>query len=76
MEFNLNISVSVLIIGTATSSDHHSLHCMIQKEDRHIAELTHQLEVVTREKNESHEVVTKLRTKLQECKQQLLKTTG
>ena len=41
-----------------------------------IAQLTSKLESVTREKEESQEIITTLQTKLQEYKQQLLKTKG
>ena len=61
-----------LIIVTATSSDH-DLHNTIQEKDNHIAQLNHELEIITREKED---IITTLQTKLQEYKQQLLKTTG
>ena len=65
-----------LIIVTASTSDHYDLHSTEQEKDRHIAQLTRKLQFVTREKEESQEIITTLQTKLQEYKQQLLKTTG
>ena len=65
-----------LIIDTVSTSGHHDLHSTKQKKDRQIAHLNHKLQSVTREKEESQEVLTTLQTKLQEYKQQLLKTTG
>ena len=65
-----------MIIVTASTSDHHNLYGAKQEKDRHIAQLTRQLQSVTREKEESQEIITTLQTKLQDYKQQLLKTTG
>ena len=64
---------SLITIGTAS---HHDLHSTKQEKDKHLVQLTHQLEAVSREKEESQEIITTLQTKLQEYKQQLLKTTG
>ena len=65
-----------LIIDTASTSGHHDLHSTKEEKDRYISQLTHKLQFVTREKEESQEIITTLQTKLQEYKQQLLKTTG
>ena len=66
-----------LIIVTASTSGHHDLHGTKQEEkDRHITQLTHKLQSVPKEMKESQEIITTLQTKLQEYKQQLLKTTG
>ena len=65
-----------LIIVTASTSDHHDLYSTKQEKDRHIVQLTHKLQSVTREKEESQEIITTLQTKLQKYKKQLLKTTG
>ena len=65
-----------LIIVTASTSDHHDVHNTKQEKDRHIAQLTHKLQFITKEKEESQEIITTLQTKLQKYKQKLLKTTG
>ena len=65
-----------LIIVTDSTSDDHDLHSTEQEKDRHIAQLTRKLQSVSREKEESQEIITTLQTKLQEYKQQLLETTG
>ena len=71
------MSISLLIIGTATTSGHHALYRTIQEEEHHTAELSCEL-VGTVEKNESPEIITISQTKLQkyEQEQQLQKTTG
>ena len=65
-----------MIIVNAYTSGHHDLHSTEQEKDRHIAQLTRKLQSVSREKEESQEIITTLQTKLQEYKQQLLETTG
>ena len=62
-----------MIIATVSTSGDHDLYSTKQEKDRHIAQLTRKLESVTREKEE---IITKLQAKLQEYKQQLLKTKG
>ena len=62
-----------MIIVPVSTSDDYDLHSTEQEKDRDIAQLTHKLQSVTRE---SQEIITTLQTKLQEYKQQLLKTTG
>ena len=69
----ISLTISLLIIGTAS---HHDLDNTKHEKDRHIAQLNRKLQSVTREKEESEEIVTTLQTKLQQYKQQLLKTTG
>ena len=63
-----------LIIATVSTRDDHDLHGT--KQERDIAQLTRKLQSVTKEKEESQEIITTLQTKLQEYKQQLLKNTG
>ena len=70
--FSLTIS-SLITIGTASD---HDLHGRKQEKDKHTAQLTRKLQSVTREKEESQEIIKTLQTKLQEYKQQLLETTG
>ena len=66
-----------MIIVNASTSDDHDLHSTKQEEkDRHIVQLNHKLQSITKEKDESQENILTLQTKLQEYKQQLLKTTG
>ena len=65
-----------LIIDTASTSGHHDLHSTKQEKGRHIAQFTHKLQFDTKEKEDSQEIITRLQIKLQEYKQQLLKTTG
>ena len=72
----LILFVFSLIIVTASTNDDHDLHNTKQEKDRHIAQLTRKLQSVTREKEDSQEIIITLQTELQEYKQQLLKTTG
>ena len=65
-----------LYIVTASTSDHHDLHNTKQEKDGHIAQLTHKLQSVTRERKKSQEIIITLQTRLQEYKKQLLKTKG
>ena len=65
-----------LIIDTTSTSGHHDLHSTEQEKGRHIVQFTHKLQSDTKEKEESQEIITTFQTKLQEHKQQLLKTTG
>ena len=62
-----------LIIVTASASD---LHSIVHEKDSHIAQLTRKLQSITGEKKESQKIITTLQIKLQEYKQQFLKTTG
>ena len=74
--YQTNIIIFSLIIVTASTSDHHDLYNTKQEKDRYIVQLTHELQSVTREKKESQEIITTLQAKLQEYKQQVVKTKG
>ena len=74
--YQTNIIIFSLIIVTASTSDRYDVHSTKQEKDIHITHLTHKLQSVTREKEESQEIITTLQTKLHEYKQHFLKTTG